>query len=97
MATVNNLKSAGIPVVVLVISGRPLIVDEILAQTDALLAAFLPGTEGRGISDVLFGDYGPTGKLSFSWPKSNHQLPLNMHTPEGDYDPLFALGYGLSY
>jgi beta-glucosidase len=94
---VKNLKSAGIPVVVLVISGRPLIVNEILPHTDALLASFLPGTEGQGIADVLFGDYNPTGKLSFSWPKSNDQLPLNMNMPEAEYDPLFELGYGLSY
>jgi len=95
--TVRNLKSAGIPVVVLVISGRPMIVNEILPQTDALLAAFLPGTEGQGIADVLFGDYSPTGKLSFSWPRSNDQLPLNINMPESEYDPLFAFGYGLSY
>jgi len=94
---VKNLKSAGIPVVVLVISGRPLIVNEILTQMDALLASFLPGTEGLGIADVLFGDYNPTGKLSFSWPKSNDQLPMNINMPEAVYDPLFELGYGLSY
>jgi len=97
IAVVNNLKSAGIPVVVLVISGRPLIVNEILPQADALLAAFLPGTEGQGIADVFFGDYNPTGKLSFSWPRSNDQLPLNINMPEEDYDPLFAFGHGLSY
>jgi beta-glucosidase len=97
IATVNNLKSAGIPVVVLVISGRPLIVNDILPQTDALLASFLPGTEGQGIADVLFGDYNPTGKLSFSWPKSNDQLPLNINMPKSEYDPLYAFGYGLSY
>ncbi len=97
VAVVKNLKSAGIPVVVLLISGRPLIVNKILPQTDALLAAFLPGTEGQGIADVLFGDYNPTGKLSFSWPRSNDQLPLNINMPEEDYDPLFALGHGLSY
>ncbi len=97
ITVVNNLKRAGIPVVVLIISGRPLIVNEILPQTDALLAAFLPGTEGQGIADVLFGDYNPTGKLSFSWPRSNDQLPLNINMPEKDYDPLFALGHGLSY
>jgi beta-glucosidase len=94
---VNNLKSAGIPVVVLVISGRPLIVNDILPQTDALLASFLPGTEGQGIADVLFGDYNPTGRLSFSWPKSNDQLPLNINMPKSEYDPLYAFGYGLSY
>ncbi|MEJ2109085.1 MAG: glycoside hydrolase family 3 N-terminal domain-containing protein [Acidobacteriota bacterium] len=97
IAVVENLKSAGIPVVVLVISGRPLIINEILPETDALLAAFLPGTEGQGIADVLFGDYSPTGKLSFSWPRNNEQLPLNINMPESEYDPLFPLGYGLTY
>ncbi|MBN2242313.1 MAG: glycoside hydrolase family 3 C-terminal domain-containing protein [Acidobacteria bacterium] len=94
---VRNLKSAGIPVVVLVISGRPLIVNGILPQADALLASFLPGTEGAGIADVLFGDYNPTGRLSFSWPKSMDQLPLNINSRDQEYDPLFAFGYGLSY
>jgi beta-glucosidase len=97
IAVVKNLKSAGIPVVVLVISGRPLIVNEILPQADVLLAVFLPGTEGQGITDVLFGDYNPTGKLSFSWPRSNDQLPLNINMPKEDYDPLFPFGHGLSY
>ncbi len=97
IAAVNNLKSAGIPVAVLVISGRPLIVNDILPQADALLASFLPGTEGRGIADVLFGDYNPTGKLSFSWPKSMDRLPLNINNRDREYDPLFAFGYGLSY
>jgi beta-glucosidase len=97
IAVVNNLKSSGVPVVVLVISGRPLIVNEILPQTDALLVAFLPGTEAQGITDVLFGDYNPTGRLSFSWPRSDDQLPLNINMPEEDYDPLFALGHGLRY
>jgi beta-glucosidase len=97
VAAVNNMKNAGIPVVVLVISGRPMIVNDILPQSDALLAAFLPGTEGDGIADVLFGDYNPTGKLSFSWPRSNDQLPLNINMPKDKYDPLYPLGYGLSY
>ncbi len=96
-ATVARLKSAGIPVVVLVISGRPLILGDVLDEADALLAAFLPGTEGQGIADVLFGDYNPTGKLSFSWPRSNDQLPLNANMPESEYDPLFGFGYGLGY
>ena len=72
-----------------------MIVDNILDKTDALLAAWLPGTEGQGVADVLFGDYKPTGKLSFSWPRSMSQLPLNINTP--NYDPLFKYGYGLSY
>jgi beta-glucosidase len=58
------------------------------------MAAWLPGTEGDGIVDVLFGDYKPTGKLSFLWPKSLSQLPLNV----GDgQTPLFDFGYGLTY
>ncbi len=97
VATVNNLKNAGIPVVVIIISGRPMIVNNILSKTDALVAAFLPGTEGQGVADVLFGDYNPTGKLSFSWPRSNEQLPININMPEEKYDPLYPFGYGLSY
>lgn len=97
VAVVNNFKKAGIPVVTIVISGRPMIIKEILTKTDALLASFLPGTEGQGIVDVLFGDYNPTGKLSFSWPRSMEQLPLNINMTEDEYDPLYPLGYGLSY
>lgn len=96
-ATVANLKKAGIPVVTLVISGRPMILGDVLGQSDALLAAFLPGTEGKGVTDVLFGDYKPTGKLSFSWPRANGQLPLNIHAPEELYDPLFRCGHGLTW
>ena len=60
-----------------------------------LLAAWLPGTEGQGVADVLFGNYKPTGKLSYSWPKSMAQMPMNEHV--ANYDPLFKFGYGLSY
>ena len=97
VAAVNNLKKAGIPVVVLVISGRPMIIKDILPQSDSIAVAFLPGTEGEGIADVLFGDYSPTGKLSFTWPRSNDQLPLNINMPKEKYDPLYPLGFGLSY
>jgi beta-glucosidase len=68
IAAVKKMKATGVPVVVIVISGRPLILDPILDQSDAILAAWLPGTEGAGIADVLFGAYKPTGKLSFTWP-----------------------------
>jgi beta-glucosidase len=97
IGAVTNLKKAGIPVAVILISGRPMIVNDVLQQADAFVAAFLPGTEGQGVADVLFGDYKPAGKLSFSWPKSNDQLPLNIHVAKEKYDPLFKLGYGLSY
>jgi beta-glucosidase len=97
LAVIANVKKAGIPLVVVLISGRPMIIGEALPQADAFVAAFLPGTEGQGIADVLFGDYKPTGKLSFSWPKSVDQLPLNINGPKDRYDPLFPLGYGLRY
>ncbi len=97
LAAVSNLKRAGIPVVVVLVSGRPMIINEALAQADAFVAAWLPGTEGQGVSDVLFGDYKPSGKLSFSWPRSMNQLPLNVNMPAARYDPLFRYGYGLTY
>jgi beta-glucosidase len=97
LAAIANVKKAGIPVVVILVAGRPMIIGEALPQADAFIAAFLPGTEGQGIADVLFGDFKPTGKLSFSWPKSMDQLPMNANGPKGRYDPLFRLGYGLRY
>ena len=95
VAAIENLKKAGIPVVVIVISGRPLIIDKIVDKADAILAAWLPGTEGAGVADVLFGDYKPKGKLSFSWPRSTSQIPINMGNR--NYDPLFKYGFGLTY
>jgi beta-glucosidase len=95
--TIEALKKRGIPLVVILISGRPMIIQKALRQADSFIAAFLPGTEGQGVADMLFGDYPPKGKLSFSWPKSYDQLPLNINGPKERYDPLFPLGYGLSY
>jgi len=92
VAAVDNLKSAGIPVVVILISGRPMILGGVLDKADAFLAAWLPGTEGDGIADVLFGAYKPTGKLSFAWPRSMEQYPRAKDT-----NPLFAYGFGLTY
>jgi beta-glucosidase len=92
---VANVKGAGIPVVVVLISGRPMIINQVLDQSDAFLAAWLPGTEGGGIADVLFGDHKPTGRLSFSWPRSMSQLPARVGDP--GYDPLFKYGFGLTY
>ena len=97
LAAIANVKKAGIPVVIVLIAGRPMIIGEALPQADALVAAFLPGTEGQGVADVLFGDFKPTGKLSFSWPKSMDQLPLNANGSKDRYNPLFRLGYGLTY
>jgi beta-glucosidase len=95
ISTVNNVKNAGIPVVVILISGRPMIIESILPMCDAFLAAWLPGSEGLGVTDVLFGDYAPSGKLSHSWPRNMAQIPINVGDP--NYDPLFPYGYGLTY
>jgi beta-glucosidase len=92
---VQNLRKAGVPVVVVLVSGRPMIINEVLDQSDAFVAAWLPGTEGDGVADVLFGNYAPTGKLSFSWPRSMSQLPINVG--DAKYDPLFPVGFGLTY
>jgi beta-glucosidase len=92
---VKRVEAAGVPVVVVLLSGRPLIVNDVLSQADAFLAAWLPGTEGLGVADVLFGEYAPTGKLPMSWPRSNAQLPINVG--DASYDPLFPYGFGLTY
>ncbi len=97
IAAVKNMKKAGIPVVVVLISGRPMILGEVLEDADAVVAAWLPGTEGEGVTDVLFGDFSPTGKLSYTWPRSMEQLPLNINMKKVKYDPLFKYGYGLKY
>ncbi|KMZ65694.1 Beta-glucosidase, family GH3 [Zostera marina] len=80
--------------IVILISGRPLVIKPYIKMIDALVAAWLPGTEGHGVTDVLFGDYGFSGKLSRTWFKSVEQLPMNV----GDihYDPLFPFGFGLT-
>jgi beta-glucosidase len=91
----QEMKKAGIPVIVILFSGRPMIIHEVLEEADAFIAAWLPGSEGQGIADVLFGDFKPTGKLSFSWPKSMSQVPLNTGDPA--YHPMFEYGYGLTY
>lgn len=91
---IGNVKSAGIPVIVVLVSGRPMFVDDMIGQADALVAAWLPGTEGDGVADVLFGDYKPTGKLSFTWPKASS---TTLHRGDPGYETLFQLGYGLTY
>ncbi|MER2490841.1 glycoside hydrolase family 3 protein [Catenovulum sediminis] len=97
----HKLKAQGIPVVTVFISGRPLWVNKELNASDAFVAAWLPGSEGQGVADVLLRkvsgeiNYDFKGKLSFSWPKYDNQLVLNRH--DENYDPLFAYGFGLRY
>lgn len=80
--------------VVVIVSGRPLVIEPYLTSIDALVAAWLPGTEGQGLTDVLFGDYGFSGQLSRTWFKTVDQLPVNVG--DSQYDPLFPFGFGLT-
>lgn len=82
--------------VVVLVSGRPLVITEELPQWDALVAAWLPGTEGGGVADVLFGQAPFTGKLPYTWPASNAQLPINVNSDPAQGEPLFSLGFGLT-
>jgi beta-glucosidase len=92
---INTVKASGKPMVVVLLSGRPIIITDIIEEADAFLAAWLPGTEGNGITDVIFGDYSPTGKLSVTWPTDMSQIPINVG--DSNYAPLFPVGYGLTY
>ncbi|MFF5441831.1 glycoside hydrolase family 3 N-terminal domain-containing protein [Streptomyces achromogenes] len=79
---------------VLVVSGRPQLVGDRLDGIDALVASWLPGTEGDGVADVLYGKRPFTGQLPVTWPKSEAQLPINVGDPA--YDPQFPYGWGLT-
>jgi beta-glucosidase len=92
-AVIEQARASGAPVVTVLLSGRPLILGPALDNTDALVAAWLPGTEGQGVADVLFGDYKPTGKLPREWPHDWGQADANDMTGE----PLFPFGFGLTY
>jgi len=81
-------------VVTVLVSGRPLLVNEELERSAAFVAAWLPGSEGEGIAEVLFGDYGFSGRLGFSWPRDAEQIPVNVG--DADYDPLFPYGFGIT-
>lgn len=78
--------------VVILFSGRPMIITDEIFQADAFVAAFWPGTEGAGVADAIFGDTPFTGKLSYTWPRSMDQIPLG----NGSGEPLFPFGYGLT-
>jgi len=95
ITVLNTVISSGKPMVVVLLSGRPIIITDMLENADAFLAAWLPGTEGNGISDIIFGDFAPTGKLSVSWPTDMSQIPINVG--DSEYAPLFPVGYGLNF
>ncbi|KAM1469368.1 hypothetical protein ACFX1Q_040006 [Malus domestica] len=80
--------------IVILITGRPIVIEPYISSIDALVAAWLPGSEGQGITDVLFGDHGFSGKLARTWFRTVDQLPMNVG--DSHYDPLFPLGHGLA-
>jgi beta-glucosidase len=91
-------RASGLPVVAVILSGRPLIIEPYLDLADAWLAAWLPGSEADALADVLFGRYAPTGKLGHTWPKTMAQIPINVGDADYESDPpLFPFGYGLTY
>jgi beta-glucosidase len=92
---VKALKNAGLKTVVVLIAGRPMLLDSIMSYADAIVMAWLPGSEGAGVTDILFGDAHPTGKLPHSWPRSMAQIPIN--SGDATYDPLYPFGHGLTY
>ncbi len=89
-----NVTASGVPTAVVLLSGRPMTVGGLLPDWEAFVAAWLPGTEGAGVADVLFGDHDFTGKLPFTWPRDMAQIPANFN--DAGYSPLFPLGYGLN-
>jgi beta-glucosidase len=93
-ALIQQAKRTGAPVITVLLSGRPLVLDSALENSDALIAAWLPGTEGQGVTDVLLGDHASTGKLPVHWPRDHTQLAVS---ELGDTEPLFPLGFGLTY
>ena len=101
LAVLQAVAGKGKPVITVFVSGRPLYTNDLMNLSDSFVAAWLPGTEGKGIADVLFRSADNSvahdfkGSLSFSWPKSICQTPLNFDA--ADYAPLFKLGYGLNY
>jgi beta-glucosidase len=94
-SAVERARKSGKPVVTVLLTGRPLLITDWLPATDALVVAWLPGSEGDGVADVLFGRHPPTGKLPHSWPRSEQQIPINQG--DASYDPLFPYGFGLAY
>lgn len=92
-ALIAKVKAVGAPVITVLYSGRPLVLGSALDQSDAFVAAWLPGTEGLGMTDVLFGNHAPTGKLPRLWPANNNQLAVGQVAGK----PQFPEGFGLGY
>lgn len=93
LQVMQALAAKNIPIITILVSGRPLVINEELKLSDAFIAAWLPGTEGQGVSDVLFGDHNLQGKLSFSWPANGHLKSTTNKLSTS----LFPYGFGLTY
>jgi beta-glucosidase len=96
LGLVENAKKSGAFVVTVLLSGRPMVLGPALDESDAIVAAWLPGTEGEGVADVLFGLVKPTGKLPRTWPRTNDQLGVTSADAQAK-DALFSYGFGLGY
>ncbi len=99
LEALRALRERAEKVVVVIFSGRPVILTDLLPLADAWVAAWLPGSEGAGVTDVLFGEVQFSGKLPYTWPRRVEQLPLNINNMDGKTGcdgPLFPFGYGLT-
>jgi beta-glucosidase len=93
---IERVRARSQKLIIILISGRPMIITDQLGTADAFVAAWLPGSEGQGVADVLFGDFPFTGELPYTWPRSMDQIPFDFEAPgTGDDAPLFPFGYGL--
>lgn len=97
--TYNRLKERSERVVLIVLSGRPIIITDLILESDAVVAAWLPGTEGQGVAEVLFGKQPFTGRLPYTWPRNIEQIPFDFaNIPSDGCDaPLFPYDYAMTY
>lgn len=96
---IKKYQEKGIKTVVVLVSGRPLVVSNQIKNVDAFVATWLPGSEGDGVAEVLFGDYNFSGKLPHSWPKSeeDYKGKYGPNFWDNSIDPLFPFDFGLTY